>query len=171
MSLSRKEFLKHGLFSLGELLITQERAPAKEERTLRPPGMQAGRESECGNCEMCVAACPEGIVRRLDGCNGPVIDLAFGSCRFCYFCIGACPREVLVFPGEGKRPRLGIARTGAGCLAGGGCFTCSERCPEGALELVWGTGISIDPDRCVGCGTCESCCPVQPKAIRVEPLE
>ena len=102
---------------------------------------------------------------------GPVMEFNSGGCRFCYLCIGACPNGVLTFPGEECQPRLGRARTVAGCIASGGCFTCSEQCPEGAIEVAWGSGVRIDPERCTGCGTCESCCPVQPPAIRVKPLD
>lgn len=171
MTLSRKEFLRRGLFSLGELLYTSPRAaPDHTERhPVRPPGMQPGRGTECGECDRCVQACPEGIVRRPDGQGGPVLDFAETGCRFCYLCIGSCPSGVLSFPVEGEQPRLGQARLNEGCIAGG-CFTCSERCPYGAVTIAWGAGVTIDAERCTGCGTCESSCPVRPTAIMVMPL-
>ena len=56
------------------------------------------------------------------------------------------------------------------CLARGcGCFTCLERCGHEAIQLVPGEGVSVDPALCVGCGTCESLCPVSPTAIQLQP--
>ncbi len=173
MSLSRKEFLTQGIFSLGKMILPVQGTwnQAGRRRVIRPPGLITEKLEACGTCEQCRAACPEGIIARPGDTDGPVLDFSSGGCRFCYLCIGACPNGVLAFPVEGEQLRLGVARPGDGCLAGGGCFTCSERCPEGAIDIAWGQGVSVDPERCTGCGTCESCCPVQPAAIRVEILQ
>ena len=172
MSLSRKEFLTQGVFSLGKMLLPPQepRKGTEARRLIRPPGFIPEKVGECGSCDQCRTACPEEVITRLKEAAGPVMEFNSGGCRFCYLCIGACPNGVLTFPGEECQPRLGQARTAGGCIASGGCFTCSERCPEGAIEIAWGSGVRIDPERCTGCGICESCCPVHPKAIRVEPL-
>ena len=172
MTLSRKEFLAQGVFSLGRMLLTPEQPCRHSEPSpvIRPPGFTSGRETECGECEICRSACPEGVIGRSKKIIGPVLEFSNGGCRFCNLCSEACPTGVLAVPVEGEITRLGVARFGTGCLARGGCFTCSERCPEGAIEVAWGSGIRIDPERCTGCGWCEASCPVRPKAIRVEPL-
>jgi ferredoxin len=55
------------------------------------------------------------------------------------------------------------------CLAkNSGCFACMERCEPGAIKLIPGVGIRINPQICTGCGTCEYVCPVSPKAIRMQ---
>jgi len=171
MSLSRKEFLTQGVFSLGKMLLPA-REPLQRAETrllIRPPGFITEKVGDCGTCNRCRDACPEGVIDRPNDIVGPVLDFSSGGCRFCCRCIGCCPNGVLAFPPvEGVRPTLGQARTAAGCIASGGCFSCSERCPEGAIEIAWGSGVRVDPERCTGCGTCESCCPVQPAAIRVE---
>ena len=173
MTLSRKEFLAQGVFSLGKMLLPPREPGSRVEPSclIRPPGFNPEKVGDCGTCDRCRAACPEGVIARLKEAPGPVIDFNSGACLFCYLCIGTCPNGVLTFPVEGEHPRLGVARPGNGCIASGGCFTCSERCPEGAIEIAWGSGVRIDPERCTGCGTCESCCPVQPAAIRVEPMK
>jgi Pyruvate/2-oxoacid:ferredoxin oxidoreductase delta subunit len=52
------------------------------------------------------------------------------------------------------------------CLAQrGGCFACMDRCPHGAIGISLGVGISIDPEKCDGCGICIDYCPVEPKVI------
>jgi len=54
------------------------------------------------------------------------------------------------------------------CMAkGGGCATCLEQCKQQAIQLVPGEGIQIDPDLCVGCGTCEKHCPAAPSAVQL----
>jgi ferredoxin len=54
------------------------------------------------------------------------------------------------------------------CLARScGCFTCLERCAVEAIKLIPGVGIRINPSLCTGCGDCEACCPVTPKAVRL----
>jgi ferredoxin len=50
-----------------------------------------------------------------------------------------------------------------------GCFACMERCQSQAIMIVAGEGIRIDGSRCSGCGTCEYVCPVDPKAVIVQP--
>lgn len=173
MTVSRKEFLAQGVFSLGKMLLPP-REPRKRTETrhlIRPPGFIPEKAGDCGACDRCRDACPEGVIVRPTDTVGPVLDFSNEGCRFCYLCIGSCPNGVLAFPAEGVQPRLGQAGTAAGCIASGGCFTCSERCPEGAIEIAWGSGVRIDPERCTGCGTCEGCCPVQPPAIRVKPLD
>jgi MinD superfamily P-loop ATPase len=58
------------------------------------------------------------------------------------------------------------------CLAkNSGCFSCVERCEPGAIRLVPGVGIRINPQLCTGCGTCEYVCPVTPKAVFMKPRQ
>lgn len=55
------------------------------------------------------------------------------------------------------------------CLArNSGCFACLERCEQSAIKLIPGVGVRINPQFCIGCGTCEYVCPVTPKAIRMQ---
>src|SRR6185369_5119474 len=56
------------------------------------------------------------------------------------------------------------------CLARNcGCFACVERCEPQAIMVVMGEGIRIDGALCTGCGTCEYVCPVNPKAVILQP--
>jgi len=55
------------------------------------------------------------------------------------------------------------------CLAkNSGCFACMERCDSGAIKLIPGVGVRINPQLCTGCGTCEYVCPVTPKGVRLQ---
>ncbi len=67
----------------------------------------------------------------------------------------AIPRENLVAVAHNEH-----------CLAkNSGCFSCVERCEPGAIRLIPGVGIRVNPQLCTGCGTCEYVCPVTPKAV------
>lgn len=172
MTLSRKEFLTQGILSLGRVFLPpgESSLPSPPGLPVRPPGFIAGRETECGECDTCRSTCPQGIIARTKEVSGPVMEFSRAGCTLCKICIEVCPKGVLAVSGEGDVSGMGVARAGNDCLASGGCFTCSERCPERAIEIVWGSGIRIDPERCTGCGWCEASCPVQPKAVRVEKL-
>ena len=79
--------------------------------------------------------------------------------------------EALLNPATLVRQNAGVAvARNDRCLAQrGGCFSCLESCPEGAIALELGSGVRIDQERCTGCGSCVAICPVTPKALTVTP--
>ncbi len=172
MSHSRKEFLTQGLFSLGKMLLTsrEPKGQADSPHVIRPPGFIPEKAGGCGECTLCEKACPEKVIARPPDITGPVMDFSARGCSVCTLCIAACPTGVLAYPVDEKPLRLGLAWMKTGCLAAGGCFTCSEQCPQGAIRVSWGSEVMVDRESCIGCGRCESCCPVIPGAIRVEPM-
>jgi ferredoxin len=73
-------------------------------------------------------------------------------------------------PSGGPRPEMAAASFNERCLARNcGCFACVERCRTQAIMVVPGEGIRVDETRCSGCGTCEYVCPVNPKAVILQP--
>lgn len=40
-----------------------------------------------------------------------------------------------------------------------GCGECADSCPGGVLEMVDGKSTVANPDECLGCETCVSVCP------------
>jgi ferredoxin len=72
-------------------------------------------------------------------------------------------------PPEEPRPEMCAATFNERCLARNcSCFACVERCRSQAIMVV-SEGIRIDESRCTGCGTCEYVCPVNPKAVILQP--
>lgn len=55
-------------------------------------------------------------------------------------------------------------RVAGGCQC---CMTCLYECPVGAISLIEDVSAQIDPEKCLGCGSCFDAC--QPGAI--EPYE
>jgi ferredoxin len=73
-------------------------------------------------------------------------------------------------------PDMAVTLFSERCLARNcGCFACVERCQTQAILVIQGEGIHIDEARCTGCGACEYVCPVNPKAVilqpRIKPVE
>jgi ferredoxin len=73
-------------------------------------------------------------------------------------------------PSKEPRPDMVASAFNERCLARNcGCIACVERCRSQAIMVVPGEGILIDITCCTGCGTCEYVCPVNPKAVILQP--
>jgi len=61
------------------------------------------------------------------------------------------------------RPEVSVepSTCAVGTAGNKGCSVCEEACPNDAISisLTRDGGVSIEPDRCVACGTCVSVCP------------
>ncbi|MFD2741165.1 ferredoxin-type protein NapF [Sulfitobacter aestuarii] len=123
--------------------------------------------SACTQCEKCVAACPEQVVRLAP--DGVALDTTAGECTFCGSCADACPEAVF---GE-QKTMSHVMEISGDCLAQAGvtCMTCRDACPEDAILMQPRIGVpflpSLDAARCTGCAACVSVCPAE--AIR--PIE
>jgi ferredoxin len=118
----------------------------------------------------------------------PLLAYDRAYCQFeCDRCIRVCPTGALrPLPLEAKkRSRLGRSLLKIElCIVvskGTRCGACAEHCPSGALTMLAPAvprpppglpGLPepvIDEDYCIGCGACETVCPVRPeRAIHVE---
>lgn len=131
----------------------------------------------------------------LEGLYTPVLVPMAGFCEStCVACSQVCPTGAIApitsedkaWETETPRMKLGQAVINRGrCLPWASrthCIVCEEHCPTGrkaiVLEQVQVTGFDgepvqlarpvVDPELCVGCGTCEHVCPVGSlPAIRV----
>ncbi|MGD7654442.1 MAG: 4Fe-4S binding protein, partial [Verrucomicrobiales bacterium] len=152
-----------------------------------PPGAKSLRhfQSHCTACQLCVANCPEQVLRPsitkhgLAGFLQPYQDFEVSFCSFnCSNCSDVCPTGAIqpLTIEDRQHVQTGVAQLfRSRCVVkteGTSCGACAEHCPTGAVHMVpWKNGLTIpevDPDLCVGCGGCEFICPVRPdKAIIV----
>jgi len=152
--------------------ITEPGSPARGTSVL-PPG--AGRREDflrqCTACQLCVANCPEKVIRpslALKTFGQPELDFRRGFCRLaCTRCGFVCPTGALKRLQAEQRPyvHMGTAVWRRDlCLRTGGekCVACVRRCPVQAIALVGGFPV-VDELTCIGCGACEHVCPARPE--------
>ncbi len=157
-------------------------------RLIRPPGSLAedGFVTACVRCGECMKVCPTNTLQPavgeggLDALGTPVIVSRAAPCtQNCNLCGRVCPtRAIEPFEVEEKTHLyIGTASVDrSACIAwafGRECVICQEACPYLAItQDVSGSGIPrplVNERVCVGCGTCEWVCPVEPMgAIRVD---
>jgi MauM/NapG family ferredoxin protein len=150
---------------------------------IRPPGalQEADFLRACILCQECVRVCPTGGLKPLSALAGAVVGTPHlvprqGSCSLnpsCpHLCAQVCPAGAIrrIAPSQFK---IGLARVDhALCLAwdqGSKCLVCVEACLVEAAMPYHGR-VTVDPNKCTGCGRCEQACPVVESAIRVYPL-
>ncbi|MEZ5824668.1 MAG: ferredoxin-type protein NapF [Geminicoccaceae bacterium] len=149
-------------------LLTGRRS--RPDAVYRPPFASAAFAELCRDCDQCVEACPEGIVR-LDESGWAMLDLAEGGCTFCGDCARACPTGAL----GGTANWSWRAEIGGSCLALKGvlCELCSDGCDVRAIRMrpvIGGRRLPLlDRELCTGCGACLGRCPE--KAIRLTRIE
>jgi ferredoxin-type protein NapF len=154
---------------------------------LRPPGSVddpqfAGVCVRCGNCAQ---VCPSQVIRPdvsaggLTGFLAPRLDFTRDYCREdCHGCNRVCPSGAIarLSLAEKRRQIIGLARLDvATCLMvlGRECNACVQTCPYQAIAVdssvdPFSPRPHVDPNRCNGCGACETVCPTRPfRAMRV----
>ena len=162
--------------------------PTREpERTGRlvPPGARSANDfySRCTACGLCVAACPNGVLRPsgdLEHLMQPHMSFERGYCRpECSECSQVCPAGAIlpITPEEKSDISIGIAAVDYElCVVnrdGVNCGNCARHCPTHAIHMVAKEDSelripSVDTSLCIGCGTCEYLCPSRPySAIHV----
>jgi polyferredoxin len=184
LSISRRHVLGGIAASVTGLALVPVVQLAGQRRVIRPPGALPEDEftRTCIACQECVRVCPTGGLRPtllesgLAGIGTPQLVPRQGGCALNPSCPNLCAE---VCPVGAIRPikpedlKLGIARVNRSlCLAwdqGVKCIVCVEACLVNAAQAYNGR-VTVDPQRCTGCGRCESGCPVAGSAIHVQPL-
>lgn len=164
---------------------------------IRPPGAIRETDflATCIRCGECMKVCPTNAIHPaaleagLEGCWTPVMQMSLGYCEYeCTLCSQVCPshaiREVTVE--EKQKLKIGLAYVDKDrCLPyayAQSCIVCEEHCPT-PKKAIWLEQVEVvnirgerkvvkqprvDPDLCIGCGICETKCPVRAEAaIRV----
>ena len=173
----------------GGLAVIEDKVPAKRSTPITPPGSGSAKHfyQHCTACQLCVAKCPNGVLRpSSDPARFMQPELSFerGACRpECVECSSVCPTGAIkpITVAEKSSTVLGHAVwVKANCLVmtdGVNCGNCARHCPAGAIMMVPSDTNddtspmvpAVNSAMCIGCGTCEYVCPARPfSAIYVE---
>ncbi len=160
--------------------VADKQVPERSGR-LVPPGAESAEDfySKCPACQLCVANCPNGVLRPSTDIKHllqPEMGYEKGFCRpECTICGDVCPAGAIrpVSKEEKLSIHIGFAKVNEElCI---GCAKCSTICPTGAILMVTEDGkklATVVDTQCIGCGKCEFLCPVRPiSAITVNGLE
>ena len=172
----------------GLAVILDKEKPSRHTRIVPPGAVGLNHLSRhCTGCQLCVAACPNHVLRPSSGIMTlmqPESSYERGYCRpECTKCSEVCPTGAIIKIDRADKSSIQIGHAvtiRANCVPltdGVECGNCARHCPVGAITMV-----ASDPDdpasprvpvvndeRCIGCGACEFLCPARPfSAIYVE---
>lgn len=172
----------------GLAVIEDKKIPARKCK-ITPPGSKGIKHitQHCTACQLCVAACPNGVLRPssdLSTLMQPEMSYERGYCRpECNRCSQVCPNGAIRPIQLDEKTSIQIGHAvwiPENCIVntdGVRCGNCARHCPNGAIKMMpkdendpespWFP--VVDAERCIGCGACEYVCPARPfSAIYVE---
>jgi polyferredoxin len=174
-----------GIVSAGHILGGPVRSLARKSRSMEglvlPPGAMNAEHFtlKCTSCQLCALNCPTKVIQPSLYGLGPLhLEFDHGACsQDCALCGAVCPSGALQrLPLEEKRwLKIGEAFCDTSkCRVikeNTPCYICSNICPKNAIFMMEApNGLEV-PEvagyHCVGCGACQSVCPMMPRAITV----
>jgi len=186
ISESRRSFIATGATIAGTvplLAVAQNNAEGGSKKLpVTPPGSVSIERFKdlCTGCHLCVVQCPThllkpaGLQYGFDYMLKPYMSFASKYCNYtCIKCSEVCPSDAIkpISVEKKKVTQIGIAEFYIDlCIVkteGTDCGACSEHCPTQAVHMIPYNGTltipKVESDLCVGCGGCESICPVRPE--------
>ena len=165
------------------------KAMAADPALIRPPGalQEADFLRRCAKCGECMKVCLTGGLQPalleggFEGLWTPILVSRIGYCEYrCTLCGQVCPTGAIkkLNPEEKAKVKIGLAMIDPGrCLPyshGIPCIVCQEVCPtpkkaiwleEAVVRTQSGKEVAVkkphvDLELCIGCGICETKCPV-----------
>ncbi|MDP8299138.1 MAG: 4Fe-4S binding protein [Candidatus Tantalella remota] len=193
--MSRKDFLFFLIASFFAVGFAGSRKKGMSAApVIRPPGALKEKDflDRCIRCGNCMKVCPTNGLQPVllqAGAAGvwtPALVPEIGYCEYnCALCGSVCPTGAIpkLSIDKKKKASLGTAKVNRDkCIAwafNSQCLVCEEHCPvpEKAIKIttteVDGVTVGrpyVNPDLCIGCGICQTKCPVRPvRAIKVDP--
>lgn len=172
----------------GLAAIADKKIPARKTRIVPPGAVSLNNlSSHCTACQLCVAACPNGVLRPssdLATLMQPESSYERGYCRpECTRCSEVCPAGAILPISVADKSSVQIGHAvwvKDNCVPltdGVECGNCARHCPVGAITMVNSVPGDenslripvVNAERCIGCGACENLCPSRPfSAIYVE---
>ncbi|MDR2969114.1 MAG: 4Fe-4S binding protein [Tannerellaceae bacterium] len=155
----------------------------KDVNPVTPPGSISLErfKDKCTGCHLCVVHCPSqvlyptGLQFGLGYALKPHMAYIDSYCNYeCTVCADVCPNQAIKLTSldDKKTTQVGIAEFFLErCIVeteNTDCGACSEHCPTQAVHMeLYKEGSTltvpvVEPELCVGCGGCESICPVRP---------
>jgi ferredoxin len=160
---------------------TEDTIDYKRLPPVTPPGsIDVERfKDKCTGCHICVVRCPTQVLRPAGLQFGlgyllrPHCAFESSYCNYeCTVCGEVCPVHAIqgLTKEEKRTTQVGIATFNINrCIVyteGTDCGACSEHCPTQAVHMIPYEGTltipQVEAGLCIGCGGCESICPVRP---------
>ena len=182
---SRRSFIATSATIAGSvplLAFAQEENSLQKITPVTPPGAisLARFKNYCTGCHLCVVHCPSRVLKPagfrygLSYLLNPYMSYENSFCNYaCTVCSEVCPTHAIqpITVEQKKVIQIGVANFYIDkCVVkteGTDCGACSEHCPTQAVHMIPYDGTitipKVEPELCVGCGGCESICPVRPE--------
>lgn len=172
----------------GLAVIEDKKIPARKTPVTPPGSLSYDHLSSCcTGCQLCIAACPNGVLRPSTDPSHllmPTVSYERGYCRpECTRCGDVCPAGAIRPVTRDEKSSISVGHAVfilENCIThtdGRDCGNCERHCPSGAITMVPSDPSNprsrkipqVDIEKCIGCGACENLCPARPfSAIYVE---